>query len=175
MYIMRIKRRSQISRLAYSRCMVLVRAEPFLASLAQSTRGGFISNIRIPEQEMTFTAIRAQGVGGQNVNKVSSAIHLRFSIPDSTLPEAIKARLMALNDKRITTEGVVVIKAQANRSQEQNRMDAIARLQSLVDSVASVPKKRKPTRPTLGSQRRRLEGKAVRGQVKRLRGKVAKD
>lgn len=137
--------------------------------------GVAIVKIRISEQEMTFTAMRAQGAGGQNVNKVSSAIHLRFSIPDSSLPQAVKERLLALNDQRITAEGVVVIKAQASRSQEQNKAEAIERLQLLVDSVSKAPKKRKPTRPTLGSQRRRLEEKMARGQVKRLRGKVDKD
>ncbi len=130
------------------------------------------SRVSVPEDEMTFTAVRAQGAGGQNVNKVSSAIHLRFSIPDSSLPEAIKQRLMALGDQRITAEGVVVIKAQNSRSQEQNKAEAMARLQALIDSVAVPPKRRKPTRPTLASRRKRLESKAARGEVKRMRGRV---
>jgi len=123
-------------------------------------------------EEVTFTAIRAQGAGGQNVNKVSSAVHLRFSIPDSTLPDEIKARLLALNDQRITAEGVVVIKAQTTRSQDQNRAAALARLQALLDSVAAPPVPRKPTKPTRSSQQRRLQTKATRGDVKRTRGKV---
>lgn len=129
-------------------------------------------SISVPEEEIVFTAIRSQGAGGQNVNKVSSAIHLRFSIPDSSLPEPIKARLLCLRDQRITAEGVVVIKSQSSRSQEQNKAEAIARLQELIDSVSVPPKPRRPTRPTLGSQRRRLERKTVRGEVKRMRGKV---
>lgn len=129
---------------------------------------------RIPilENEVHFSAIRAQGAGGQNVNKVSSAIHLRFAIRGSSLPDVIKARLLALRDQRITADGVIVIKAQSSRSQEQNRAEALARLQELVDSVAVLPRQRKATRPTLASKRRRLEGKTARGQVKRLRGKV---
>jgi ribosome-associated protein len=129
-------------------------------------------SIPLREDEMDFSAIRAQGAGGQNVNKVSSAVHLRFDIPASSLPEAIKERLLALRDQRITNEGVVVIKAQTSRSQDANRADAIARLQALVDSVAVPPKARKATRPTLGAQRRRLEGKSTRSDVKRLRGRV---
>lgn len=125
------------------------------------------------EEEMEFSAIRAQGAGGQNVNKVSNAVHLRFSIPDSSLPEAIKLRLLALNDQRITANGVVVIKAQTSRSLEQNRAEAIARLQALVDSVATLPKARKPTRPTRSSQRKRVDTKVGRGEVKRLRGRVS--
>jgi ribosome-associated protein len=128
--------------------------------------------IPLNEDEMDFSAIRAQGAGGQNVNKVSSAVHLRFDVPASSLPDAVKERLLALRDQRITAEGVVVIKAQTTRSQEQNRADAVARLQALVDSVALAPLVRKATRPTRSSQRRRLEGKSVRGEVKRLRGKV---
>ena len=126
----------------------------------------------VSKDEIVFSAIRAQGSGGQNVNKVSSAIHLRFSIPDSSLPVEIKQRLLALRDQRITEDGVVVIKAQGSRSQEQNKLEAIARLQALVDSVSTPLKARKATRPTLGSKRRRLEGKSVRGQVKQLRGRV---
>ena len=129
--------------------------------------------IPVQEDQIDFTAIRAQGAGGQNVNKVSSAIHLRYSIPESSLPEEIKQRLLALCDQRITAEGVVVIKAQTTRSQEQNRQDAIERLQSLVDSVAVLPKPRKATKPTRSSKLKRLDSKATRGQVKKLRGRVA--
>jgi len=126
----------------------------------------------IPESEVDITAVRAQGAGGQNVNKVSSAIHLRFDIRASSLPDGIKERLLAQNDSRITRDGVVVIKAQAHRSQEQNRDDAMQRLQEMVEAVATPQRIRRPTRPTRSSQRKRLEGKASRGQVKQLRGKV---
>lgn len=129
--------------------------------------------ITINPDEIDFSAIRAQGSGGQNVNKVSTAIHLRYSIPASSLPDVIKERLLALSDQRITADGMVVIKAQTTRSQEQNKADAIERLQALVDSVAVLPKRRKATKPTKSSQRKRLEGKAVRGDVKKLRGRVS--
>lgn len=129
--------------------------------------------IPINPDEIDFSAIRAQGSGGQNVNKVSTAIHLRYSIPGSSLPDAIKERLLALSDQRITADGVVVIKAQTTRSQEQNKAEAVERLQALVDSVAVLPKRRKATKPTKSSQRKRLEGKAVRGDVKKLRGRVS--
>lgn len=123
--------------------------------------------------ELDFSFIRAQGAGGQNVNKVSSAVHLRFAIAPSTLPAVIKERLLALSDQRITNEGVVVIKAQEHRSQEMNRADAVARLVALVQSVAHTPKARRATRPTYGSKLRRLEGKAQRSSIKAGRGKVS--
>ncbi len=127
----------------------------------------------IPESEVEITAVRSQGAGGQNVNKVSSAIHLRFNIHDSSLTPGHKERLLALSDQRITRDGVLVIKAQTHRSQDMNRAEAIGRLQELVDSVAAPPQVRRPTRPTLASKKRRLEAKNLRSQVKVLRGRIS--
>lgn len=126
----------------------------------------------VPDGEIEFSAVRSAGAGGQNVNKVSSAIHLRFDIAASSLPGAVKARLLALKDHRITRDGVVVIKAQQHRSQEMNRDEALRRLHMMVEDASQMPKTRKATKPTRASKKRRLEGKTRRGRIKVLRGKV---
>ena len=130
------------------------------------------NNVTIPAREIEISAIRAQGAGGQNENKVSSEIHLRFDIGASSLPGLYKERLLRLHDQRITKEGVVVIKAQQHRSQEKNREEALERLQELIRSVAVTRKKRKPTKPTRSSQKKRLDSKTRRGAVKLTRARV---
>ncbi len=141
--------------------------------MLQETKGLQLSNaVTIPEEELELQAIRAQGAGGQNVNKVSSAIHLRFDIPASSLPEFYKERLLALKDSRISKEGVLVIKAQQFRTQEKNREDALQRLKTLILDATKVQKTRRPTKPSRNSQKKRMDKKNQRGQIKSMRGKV---
>jgi ribosome-associated protein len=131
------------------------------------------NKITIANREIKISAIRAQGAGGQNVNKVSSAIHLRFDIGASSLPDLYKERLLKLSNQRITAEGVIIIKAQQYRSKEKNREEALGRLYKLIESAAYSPRKRKPTKPTRSSEKKRLDNKTRRGQIKAMRGRVA--
>lgn len=131
--------------------------------------------VAIPDSEIEFTAVRSQGPGGQNVNKVSSAIHLRFDINQSSLPDVFKQRLLKISDQRISKDGVIVIKAQTTRSQEKNRAEALERLQQLLVQVTYTPKVRRPTRPTKGSQKRRMDKKTQHGKQKSLRSKISPD
>ncbi len=133
---------------------------------------GPLGNISLPEDEVELTAIRAQGAGGQNVNKVSSAIHLRFDINGSSLPGIVKQRLLKLNDRRISNEGLIIIKAQQHRTQEKNREDALERLQEMIKAAAVIQKVRRPTKPSRNAKKKRLDSKTRRSKTKVLRGKV---
>jgi len=133
------------------------------------------SAVSIPDSEIELSAVRSQGPGGQNVNKVSSAIHLHFDIVQSSLPDLFKQRLLTLKDQRISKEGVIVIKAQTSRSQEKNRLEALDRLVQILRQVTSTPKVRRPTKPTKGSQRRRMDKKTLHGRQKSLRSKISPD